>query len=49
MCLPGSSSCLVAQEVCKHHLLVAASKIIVVDVAGMSRQMEVPLALRFPL
>lgn len=46
LCLPGSSSCLVMQEVCKHDLLVAASKIAMVCVAGMSKQ---PLALRFPL
>lgn len=39
----------VVQEVCKHDLLIAASKIAVVCVAGMSRKMEMPLALRFPL
>lgn len=49
LCLPGSLSCLVAREVCKHGLLVAASKIAVVCVAGMSKQIEMPLALRFPL
>lgn len=43
LCLPGSLSCLVAREVCKHDLLVAASKIAVVCVAGMSKQMEMAL------
>lgn len=32
--------CLVGQEVCKHDLLVAASKIAVICVAGMSKQMD---------
>lgn len=43
LCLPGSLSCLVAKEVCKHDVLVAASKIEAVCVAGMSKQMEMPL------
>lgn len=49
LCLPGSLSRLVVQEVCKRDQLIAASKIAVVCVAGMSRKMEMPLALRFPL
>lgn len=49
LCLPGSLSCQVAQEFRKHYLLVATFKIAVVCVAGMSKQMEMPLALRFLL
>lgn len=46
LCLPGSLSSQVAQKFCKHCLLVATSKIAVVCVGGMSKQMEMPLALK---